>query len=238
MKASPLFYVGSLGMVAVAFIASLLVLAASGTSALTFLLLGGFAWIASVGLKFAWASKINNFFFRFLKQKLSPKISGSVSWIYVGLLTGVFECGIALLFVLNIEKLYDANWASALAFGVGFGAAEAFLLGFFSLFQALKEKRKTALELLTSQLAPIIERIFALSVHAFSKVLIVLAVQQSNYTLFWYSFGFKSLLDAIATFGIMRWKVLDKLSRIWIMELIVAIFGLISVLGLWLLRPA
>ena len=241
-----LFYIGGLGMVGVALVAAFTIQAFFGASAFQFLALGALAWIVSVGLKFAWAIPTNKHVIRFFEQKLPPKLSGYVMWSYVGLLTGVFECGIALLFVLNISLLHSAVWREALAFGVGFGAVEALLLGFFSLFTVFKMghkgKKKAAAEsfviLLSAAAATIIERTFTLFVHAFTKVLIVLAVQQNNYALFWLSFGFKSLLDGIAAFGHLKWKVLDKLSRIWIMELVVVVFGVISLLGLWILRAA
>jgi len=44
----------------------------------------------------------------------------------------------------------------------------------------------------------IVERAATLPIHIFTKAIIVLAVQQNIYLLFWLSFGFKSLVDAIA----------------------------------------
>jgi uncharacterized membrane protein YhfC len=91
--------------------------------------LGALAWIISVGLKSAWAIPTNKPILNFLKSKLPRKLSGPISRSYIGLLTGIFECGIALAFVLILPILYQADWVNALAFGVGFGAVEAFILG-------------------------------------------------------------------------------------------------------------
>jgi hypothetical protein len=97
--------------------------------------LGILAWIISVGLKFAWAIPTNKPILNFLKSKLPPKLSGPISWSYIGLLTGIFECGIALAFVLKFDILYQASWVDILAFGIGFGAIEAFVLGLVVLGQ-------------------------------------------------------------------------------------------------------
>lgn len=241
MKPSLFFYASGIGMIAVALLAAFFTIKYGGSVVASFLLLGGLAWIISVGLKFAWAIPTNKRVIRFFEKKLPHKISGLVTWAYFGLLTGLFECGIALLFVIMLPLLRQADSTGALSFGVGFGAAEALLLGFFSLVKVHKMKEKdrqsvkSGLPLLAA--ASVIDRTSVLFVHAFTKVLIVLAVQQSNYALFWLSFGFKSLLDAIAAFGHLKWKVLEKPSRLWVLEVIVVIFGLVSLFGLWLLRP-
>ncbi|MBI3037118.1 YhfC family intramembrane metalloprotease [Candidatus Woesearchaeota archaeon] len=237
--APPIFsYVGRFGMGGVAIVAAIGVIALFGSSTLPFLAFGALAWLISVGLKFAWSVPTNTPVIDFLEKKFPRTLSGPASWAYIGLLTGIFECGTVLLFVLLQPMLRAANWPEALVFGVGFGAAEAWVLGLFSLSQASEEKQKKASELILAITAPVIERIFSLFVHAFTTVLVILAVQQSSYMLFWYSFGFKSLLDSIAAFGHLRWKVLAKPSRIWLMELIVVVFGTISLFGLWLLQPA
>ncbi|MBI2176183.1 YhfC family intramembrane metalloprotease [Candidatus Woesearchaeota archaeon] len=231
--ASLLSYAGRLGMGGVAVVAAIGVMAVSGSSALPFLALGALAWLVAVGLKLAWSVPTNKPVMDFLEKNFPRALSGPASWAYIGFLTGIFECGIVLLFVLLQPMLRAASWPEALVFGVGFGATEAWVLGLFSLSQAAEEKQKKVSEFILTATAPVIERIFALFVHAFTTVLIVLAVQQSSYLLFWFSFGFKSLLDSIAAFGHLKWKVLP--SRIWLMELIVAVFGTISLLGLLLL---
>ncbi len=222
-------------MIVVTILAVVLSFQVSGYRALPFIAIGAIAWIVSVGLKFAWALPTNKPIISFFKKKLPPKISDFVSWSYVGLMTGVFECGVALLFVLLLPQLHNADWYGAMSFGVGFGTIEAVFTSFVALVPKFRRERNVIAKSLSAIPAAIIERIFTLFVHVFTKVLIVLSVQQANPSFFWLSFGLKSLLDGIAAFGIMKWKILDKLSRLWIMELIVVVFGLTSVLGLWLL---
>jgi uncharacterized membrane protein YhfC len=162
--------------------------------------LGALAWIILVALKFAWAIPMNKPILNFLKSKLPPKLSGPISWSYIGLLTGIFECGIALAFVLKFDILYQASWVDILAFGIGFGAIEALVLGLVSLGQIVQymlrpesipeeytkeENRKvTSNDLLMLPVAPV-ERASTLCIHVFSNVLIILAVQQNIYLLFW-----------------------------------------------------
>ncbi len=67
------------------------------------LLLEGLTWTISVVLKIAWAVPTNKPILNFLKSKLPVKLSGPISWSYIGLLTGIFECGIALAFVPKIR---------------------------------------------------------------------------------------------------------------------------------------
>ena len=100
------------------------------------------------------------------------------------------ECGIALIFVLKLPTLYQANWEDALDFGVGFGAVEALVLGLISLGgvvyytfcpQSIAEEDSKKWEIKRDTLLripePIVERLSALLIHIFTKVLIVSAVQ-------------------------------------------------------------
>ena len=61
--------------------------------------LGALAWVASVALKVAWAVPVNPLVWKGLHAVLPPRLADPSFWLYVGLLTGVFKCGIALLFV-------------------------------------------------------------------------------------------------------------------------------------------
>ncbi len=54
--------------------------------------------------------------------------SEPVLWLYMGLSTGVFECGATLAFTYFIKKLRHASWKETVGFGAGFGAVEAFLV--------------------------------------------------------------------------------------------------------------
>ncbi|MFW0860459.1 MAG: YhfC family glutamic-type intramembrane protease, partial [Dehalococcoidia bacterium] len=216
MKISPLFFITGIGMVGVAVASALWIISLGADWSV--LLLGALAWIISVALKIAWAVLTHKPILNFLKTKLPTKLSGPISWSYIGLLTGIFECGIALVFVLKLPILYQANWVYTLAFGVGFGAIEALVLGLLSLVRigyytirpkSIPEKEREGLKITPDSLRTIplgiVERVSALLIHIFTKAAIILAVQQSIYLLFWFSFGFKSLVD-----GIAGWMHLEK----------------------------
>ncbi len=59
---------------------------------------GGLAWIISVALKFAWAITMNGAIYNILTSRLPASIGAPVFYVYVGLLTGVFE--VALVWVV------------------------------------------------------------------------------------------------------------------------------------------
>ncbi|MCL0089805.1 YhfC family intramembrane metalloprotease [Dehalococcoidia bacterium] len=215
--------------------------------------LGIFAWIVSVALKFVFAGLFNERILNFLKSKLPSKLARPFSWTYIGLLTGVFECGIALAFVLKFDILYQATWIDILAFGIGFGAFEAFALGAAALAQigqwivrpeSIPEKyrkeeyRKFTVSNLSMLLLGPVERASAICFHVFSNVLIILAVQQNFYLLFWLSFGFKTLVD-----GVAGWMILEKdiksstnIAQWWAYQAIFMIDALVSIIGIILLQ--
>jgi uncharacterized membrane protein YhfC len=250
MKISPLFLISRIGMVGVAVIPSLCVLSIGGTWSA--LLLGGLAWIVSVAFKFAWSIPTNKPILSFLKRKLPAKLSGPISWSYIGLLTGIFECGIALAFVLKLDILYQATWADILAFGIGFGATEALVLGLISLCggiyyifrsQSITEKDRVqwnegiSVTLLWMPI-PTVERASTLCIHVFSNVLIILAVQHNIYLLFWLSFGFKTLVDGIAGWMSLEKDIenVTKASQMWAYQTIFVILAVVSLLGIILLQ--
>ena len=250
MRMAPLFFVGPIGMIAVAIIPSLWILSIGGTWSA--LLLGGLAWIVSVALKVAWAVPTNKRILSYLKSKLPAKLAGPLSWTYIGLLTGIFECGIALIFVLKLPTLYQANWEDALAFGIGFGAIEALVLGLLLLCggiyygfrsQSIPEEdralwSKGVSVTLQEMPIPIVERASTLCIHVFSNVLIILAVQLNIYLLFWFSFGFNVLVD-----GFAGWMILEKdiknstnVSQWWAYQSIFVTLAIISLVGIMLLQ--
>ena len=249
MKISPLFFISGIGMVGVAVASALWIISLGATWSV--LLLGALAWIISVALKIAWSVPTNKPILNFLKSKLPAKLSGPLSWSYIGLLTGIFECGIALAFVLKLPILNQANWVNALAFGVGFGAVEAFVLGLAALGgvvyytfcpESIPEKDwgKWRITPNSLRMIPIgiVERVSALCIHVFSKVLIILAVQQNIYLLFWFSFGFKTLIDGIAGWMHLKKDILSvtKASQWWAYQSIFIVLALISLIGIILLQ--
>jgi uncharacterized membrane protein YhfC len=191
-------------------------------------------------LKVAWAVPVNTLVWKGLHAVLPPRLADPSFWLYVGLLTGVFECGIALLFVRR-TRLRSAGWDEAVAFGIGFGAVEAFLFGlvffiplivilFWDQLPADVRENLAAFPEggLAATLLPVAERVSTVIGHTFACVLIVFGVRSGARRWFWIAFAFKTASD---TFG--EWALLSELTRSvkdWIMfELAI---GLSAVLGL------
>ena len=61
------------------------------------LLAGAGLWVVAVALKFAWAIPANTIIATWLIKTFGMAAGVPLVWIYVGLLTGVFECGLLYL---------------------------------------------------------------------------------------------------------------------------------------------
>ena len=162
---------------------------------------------------------------------------------YIGALTGVFEVGVAFL-VLRLTRLGRATWAQALAFGIGFGVIEAFLLGLNSAIAvtiAVTSPQQLPFATLRSLaqandllfgLAPVVERFFFIWIHSFADVLILFAISRKQARWFWLAFWFKTLIEAIASYaqssGMLNQAGTSLLINLWIIEAVVAAWGLIA----------
>lgn len=244
-KIYPVFYISVIGMVAVAVI-SMIYIVVKDMSVGIFLL-GALSWIISYILKLIWAGHMNKKIFKMLKAKLGNALSKVVSWSYIGILTGIFECGLVLAFVYFIPVLNQAEWPDILSFGIGFGAVEALYMGLSYLLYLIGSKYtaepddRLAVTKNNLLLIPVatVERISTLFVHLYSCVLIFVAVQENAYSYFWLSFAFKTLVD-----GIAGWLILEKdarktniASQQWSYQIIFAILGLIGLYGTIKLTP-
>jgi len=183
------------------------------------------------------------------REALPKYVAEPFLWLYIGLLTGVFECGATLAFAY-IKRIRWADYDGVVAFGLGFGAVEAFLVGVASFVMVLvvilipDKLPEGMLEQVTggtSSLliipAPIVERIIAIFLHAFSCVLIVYTVQTKDWRWFWLAFWYKTAVDEIA--GIMHLEnLLGDLTTlgVWVVELVFLPFGLVGLWGLLVFR--
>ncbi len=158
----------------------------------------------------------------------------------MGTLTGLTEVLLTWL-VLRYTRLGKVGWGKALAFGIGFGAFEALLLGVSNFAGTLTGMLApqsigpaigslAALNNPLYGLAPVVERIFTIFVHILSNVLLFYGVAKGQSRWLWVSFAYKSGVDAIAGFAQM-WGV-AQLSHLWLIEGFVVLFGLAGVWGL------
>jgi uncharacterized membrane protein YhfC len=240
----PLALLGGIGMILVALgFAAYAGLRQLGWSALA---LGALAWGVTVALKFAWAIPFNLPIYTAVNQAL-PSLGVPLFALYVGALTGIFEVGLVAL-LLNYSRLGKAAWPRTVAFGIGFGAIEALLLGVSSLASMLAAMLISValppapIEVLARLgnilwvLAPILERLAAVFIHICSNVLIFYAVNTRQARWFWLAFGYKTAIDALAAICV-HIHFIDTLQHVWVFEALLILFGLAGWLGLRWLAP-
>ena len=230
---APIALVPGIGMILVAL--GYVVYSAVRKLGWAYLGLGAVSWLVSVVLKFAWALSVNASVYETLTGALPETPTNVVYYIYVGLLTGVFEVALIWLFLRN-TKFGEVPWQRALSFGIGFGALEALLLGASGLANtAIAMTSPEALPLAALEglartnnllygLAPIWERFFTVLIHLLSNVLLFYSIVREDRRAFWLAFAYKTGIDAVAAFA-QFWGI-DTVIRIWIIEAVVALWGI------------
>ena len=203
--------------------------------------LGALFWVVTVVAKFAFAIPVNPLLQRLLNVTQENLFSPGnlIFYVYIGALTGIFEVGLAYIILRKI-RWGNATWNQALVFGIGFGTIEALLLGLPALGSALVGifspdalpiptlGNLAASTSLVMGLAPVVERLSVIFAHIFACVLIFYGIANGEGKWVWLSVLYKTLLDTPAAFASF-WG-LNTAARIWTIEAIIVIFGLI---GLW-----
>ena len=238
MRISPIAFVGGIGMivVALAFFGHALVKRLGAA----YVGLGALAWVVTVAAKVAIALPLNGWVHH-QAQLLRAPWGDTVFNIYVGLLTGITEVLMVWLF-LRLHSIRPRRWPQVVAFGIGFGAIEALLVGVGALASValaitIPDKfPKDALEKvaqsghLAIQLAPISERIFACLGHLATNVMLFYAASRRAARWFWLAFAYKSAIDAAAALYLQTSSREISLPRLWTMEGVTALWG---IAGLW-----
>ncbi len=212
---------------------------------------GAFAWLASVMLKFAWALPMNQRILSRLSRALPSRWAGPASWSYIGLLTGVFECGFIALLVLQTRSLRTASWQEALAFGISFGSTEAGVLGLHLLIWDIRrylrpgniseeEARhwEPSVNTLFGLPIPAVERAAATIIHLITSLLIFQGIRHGSVLYFLLSFLFKSSVDAYAGWLHLEQQITSVTDSrtLWKFELPFIILGIISIPIIGLIR--
>ena len=132
-------------------------------------------------------------------------------------------------------------WARALAFGIGFGAVEALLLGINSLAGVLtailapSTLPVEALEQIVRQssalyiIAPTWERFFTVLIHIAANVCLVHGIARQETRWLWLAFAGKTAIDTVAAWA--QFGLLATAGGLWAVEVIVAVFGIAGWLG-------
>jgi uncharacterized membrane protein YhfC len=245
---NPLFLLQGIGMVGVALLAVLYWKVRQRVPASLFLW-GGLSWFVAIVLKsIAGAPTLK--IAAWLRGALPELLSEPLLWLYIGLLTGVFESLVALVVVARVPRLRASSWHEAIGYGLGFGALEAILLGVYStviVYLTIAAPEQLPPELLdlsaargASPLAiplPVLERAIVIPVHVFSALLIIHALQRREMRWFWASFTYKTALDAVAGYIQLTYGVQNlTLAGAWLVELVLLPLGLVGIWGCLRLR--
>ena len=116
----PLFLLPGIGMIFVAII-SVIYWRRKTKIAFIIFLLGVLAWIVAVILK-GLAALSKDSIIEVFRNLFPAYLSEPLAWIYLGILTGIFECGMILLFLYVFKRVQEQSWDEAIGLGLGFGA--------------------------------------------------------------------------------------------------------------------
>ncbi len=245
MSISPIYLLSGLGMIIVNLI-FIIYWYLSKKIIFNLFLWGALAWIVSVALKALGSYFITNKLIVFSRLHLPRFLSEPIIWIYVGIMTGIFECGITLAFCF-IKKIKETDFNGSVGFGIGFGGIESFIIGMISFIsislillipdrlpQEILDKISSSLYSPVLIPATIIERFSALFIHIFSCVLIILSVKRKRLGWFWLSFIYKSIVDGFAGYLIFTKgkESLSVVSQSYIVELYFFLLALVGIFGL------
>ena len=212
-----------------------------------FLRLGAKAWVLAILLKWLWAVPFHDRTIEWIIKNFSASKVKIIGFIYSGMLTGITECGMTLYFVYKYPRLFESNYNSAVAFGIGFGAFEAVICGLGTLALGvatfLKKYKKPSIDEASPQnyelihiIFPLSERIFALLLHTFSCVLTVMAVQKDNFHYFTFAFLLKFICDGYAQLVFLEKKQSSdgnvSQKTFLMLQACLVFLALISLLGL------
>jgi len=207
--------------------------------ALKWMLLGGGIWAIGIFLKLVIAFLLNTPILEWFQSIFGKTVYLWIGSLYIGVLTGIFEVGTALVFALFIKAMYE-SYKRGVGIGIGAGSIEALILGFSQIGNALlilsgyagSESIMAAI-IQTSASTPLlwlvgpVERITAILCHTSSRALVLIAVVKRRYIYFWAGFLIMTSIDAIAGYVHLA-NLLNKISMWWI-ELALLPFALISI---------
>jgi uncharacterized membrane protein YhfC len=245
MAVSPIALVGGIGMVAVAI--GYFGYALARRLGASYLGLGALAWFVTVAVKFAIALPANTWVFK-KTHLLAEPWGGAVFDIYVGMLTGITEVALVWIF-LRYTQFGRARFPQVVAFGIGFGAIEALVVGLLAgsaaavgIWMPNQLPKEPLAQLaqsarLSIQLAPICERFFACLGHLATNVMIFYAVSRRAPRWFWLAFLYKSAVDAAAAVYLGSKAATISPTRLWTMEAFTALWAIAGLLvTLWIAR--
>ncbi len=242
---NPLIMLGPIGMMLVGLL-SMLAWRWWSEVPLKYFLLGGIVWAAAMAPKALMDIAVTQALNSWARETFGVEGLLIVSSLYVGVRTGLLECGFTYL--MFKRKLKQLSLDEAVAFGVGFGAFEAILLAAPAIIQIallmsnpsiLETLPKEAREAVEAQLsmptwvvpAPIIERIFTLLAHVFATLMIYASVRERKAKHLLGSIFYKSLLDGAIPYVNWLFKPTASPIGVYMAETWIVSMGLIALAG-------
>jgi len=204
---------------------------------------GAIAWIASILVKSIVAVLFNQSLYNMLMP--TGSYGPIVFYIYIGLLTGIFEIFIPMYIILRkrglLQALSDKN--SQLGFGITFGCTEAIILGIvgvisFAMVASLGVNVPAAVSDMYSKSASVyvvnsfysgMERLLAIVIHVFSTMLIFFYIFRKNILYLASAVIYKTFVDGITAFFLLSSIVFN----LEVVEAIFAVIALVSIIVLW-----
>ncbi len=207
---------------------------------------GAAVWLVAMLIKGIMDIVLTNNLKPLLDEQWGIPVMLTVMGLYLGIRTGIMESGLSYFVACNSDL--RPGYREALSFGIGFGAAEALLLGVSTtinicvlimfpqiispLPQGMQETIISQLSMSTlAAIPPVAERIFAITLHVFATLLVFLSLARHDIKYLLASVAFKAAAD-----GMIPWLayLLDfsKLLDLFLAEVPVGILALASLAGI------
>ena len=175
---------------------------------------GALVWVAAIAVKLAMDLTISGPIQYGILDLYGMGALIAFASVYVGLRTGLLESGFTYIFAKKKAKKAKITFNEAVAFGIGFGAIEAFLLGLSSFLNIIviylypgildslgvvqKDMVLSSLGQSTLIVIPaIVERIATIFIHVFAAALAIASVNTGKMKYIWGSVAYKSVTDGM-----------------------------------------
>jgi uncharacterized membrane protein YhfC len=249
---NPVLLASGLGMIAVGIVPVLYWAKTRGVKS-TPVVFGSMLWVAAIALKAALDLTLGGAINAWANAAFGTARAFIFLSLYVGARTGAFESGFSYVAFLK-TRLRIATYDDAIGFGLAYGGTEAILLGIISFLNVLLyllnpglidqiplSQREATVAALNAPsvvvFAPIIERAFTMLVHLFATVLVYAAVLTKSSRMFWLSFIYRGAIDAMVPWlGRLLAQSPNPVVMTYTVELLIAIYGLLGLLGVRWLR--
>jgi uncharacterized membrane protein YhfC len=205
-----------------------------------FFIWGASAWVIAIVLRTVVQGPVSGPAQRVLNDALYCALAGVI--------IGVFDCGVPFLLTLS-TRLRKAGWNQAVAFGIGFGAVDAFLAGlatFLVMVAVMRFRQQISADSMTviskafgAQILGIptvlVQRVAGLAADAVAVCAVVYGVRIENRRWIWSAFAYRSFLGALATWAGLEVAAEQPVARLAALGTWVA-FAAVGVAGLAMMK--